>query len=525
MDELQKKPEGMQADPQMVATVTAAVLQTLQATGTISNGEQKSQGQPEVKTIDLIGLFFAILEKFWLVAICAIMGALVMGWMAGKGVTTYTATSKLYIVDTSSGSLNISNLQLGTVLTLDYQEVFKTWEVHEMVIDELDLPFTYESMQGMLTVTNPEDTRILYITVRYPDAKMAADIANAYAKAAKTFIINTMRGEEPSDFSIALEPSFGYQVSKSSRMVMGFMLGSVLAVGLITLFFVLDNRPRSPEQIQQYGGIPTLAVFPSMPKNKAAVRKEIPVAEASNDMPLLEILQFPDNDFVSREAMNTLCTNLSYCGPDVRKVLITSRYAGEGKSYVSMNLMRTLAKLGRRVVLVDTDLRASGIQSDYQLRYNTEKHYGLADYLSGQCSITEAFYQTNIPGAFMIPAGHEAPNPLQLLDTTSMKQLVEWLSAQFDVVLIDTPPVGVLSDAVATAKFCDGALLVVGYRKGSQNEIGEVVNHIKQTGCKMLGAVLNGVKFKNMSNKYYYYSSERYSGHYSKRYKYGKKSS
>ena len=198
MDEVQKQPEGQQPDPQMVATVTAAVLQTLQATGNMPNREeQQRQNQPEVKTIDLIGLFFAILEKFWLILICAIAGAMLMGWMASRTTTTYTATSKLYIVDTSSGSINIANLQLGTVLTLDYQEVFKTWEVHEMVIEELDLPYTYSQMQSMLTITNPEDTRILYITVAFPDAKMAADIANAYAKAAKTFIINTMRGEEP----------------------------------------------------------------------------------------------------------------------------------------------------------------------------------------------------------------------------------------------------------------------------------------------------------------------------------------
>ena len=193
MDELHKQPEGVQTDPQLVATVTAAVLQTLQTTGNLSQQERQARnGQPEVKTIDLIGLFFAIIEKFWLVLICAVVGAAGMGWMASNSVTTYSATAKLYIVDTSSGSINIANLQLGTVLTLDYQEVFKTWEVHEMVIDELDLPFTYERMQSMISVTNPEDTRILYITASYPDAKMAADIANAYAKAAKTFIINTM---------------------------------------------------------------------------------------------------------------------------------------------------------------------------------------------------------------------------------------------------------------------------------------------------------------------------------------------
>ena len=263
-----------------------------------------------MKTIDLIGLFFAILEKFWLVVICALVGALLMGWMAGRSGTTYTATAKLFIVDTSSGSINISNLQLGTVLTLDYQEVFKTWEVHEMVIEELDLPYSYAQMQSMLTVTKPQDTRVLYITVAFPDAKMAADIANAYAKAAKTFIINTMRGEEPSDFSIALEPSTGYRVSKASRMVMGFMLGSVLAVGLITLLFVLDNRPRSPEDIETYGGVPTLAVFPERPRKKIADRKldkDGPKAESA--MPMLEIVQFPECDFVSHEAVCVL--NLS----------------------------------------------------------------------------------------------------------------------------------------------------------------------------------------------------------------------
>lgn len=526
MDDIQnqaQQPGGGQPDPQLVSTVTAAVLQTLQATGNLPQDEAQSrQKQPEVKTIDLIGLFFAILEKFWLVVICAIVGAAFMGWRASNSMTTYTATSKLYIVDTSSGSINISNLQLGTVLTLDYQEVFKTWEVHEMVIEELGLPYNYGQMQSMLTVTNPEDTRILYITVRFPDAKMAADIANAYAKAAKTFIINTMRGEEPSDFSIALEPSTGYTVSKSRQMVLGFMLGSVLAVGLLTLLYVLDNRPRSPEAIETYGGIPTLAVFPARKKTPNKANGSVQPRTA-HEMPYLEILQFPESDFVSHEAMNTLCTNLSYCGAGVRKIMITSRYAGEGKSYVSMNLMRTLTKLGRRVVLLDTDLRASGIMADYRLRYSTEKHYGLSEYLSGHCELAEALYQTNVDGAYMIPAGHEAPNPLQLLDTDKMKQLIEGLGTQFDVVLLDTPPVGVLVDAVALGKFCDGALLVVGYRKGNQNEIAEAVKNIKQTGCRMLGAVLNGVKFKSLSNKHYYYSSERYSGHYSKRYKYGRK--
>lgn len=232
----------------------------------------------------------------------------------------------------------------------------------------------------------------------------------------------------------------------------------------------------------------------------------------------IEITRFPELDYVSAEGLNTLVTNLSYCGQDVRRIMVTSRYAGEGKSYVTMNLLRTFARMGRKVIVVDTDLRASGIQLDYHLRTNNGEIAGLSEYLSGKNEFDDVIYETNIPGSYIIPAGHEAPNPLQLLDTDRMKKLMEDILKTYDLVLVDTAPVGVLVDAVAIAKFCDGALLVVSYGQGKQKEISEAVEHIKQTGCKMLGAVLNEVKFKKLSNKHYYYSSRRYSGYYRKRY-------
>ena len=522
-DKQQKQTDAAQLNPELVNAVTLTVLQTLQATGHLPEGTQvPDRNQQETTTIDLIGLFFYILEKFWIVLMSAVLCAVLLGVVAGNNVTTYSATSKLYIVNPNSSGVNIADLQLGTVLTLDYQEVFKTWEVHEMVIEELGLHYSYEQMQSMLTITNPEDTRILYITVTSPDAKMAADLANAYAKAAKRFIINTMKGEEPSDFSIALEPSIGRTVSKGKNVIIGFMVGSVLAAGLLTLLFVLDDRPRSPEDIRRFGGIPTLAIFPANAEKyrvgESSNCKSKKNTEQEDGENFLEITNFPKLNFACHEAMNTLCTNLSYCGKNVRKIMITSRYAGEGKSYVSMNLLRTYSQLGRRTILIDTDLRASGIQSDYSLRYGTKNHYGLSEYLSGQCKLNEVIYRTNLPNTFMIPAGHQAPNPLQLLDTKTMEQLIETLAGNFDVVLVDTPPIGLLVDAVALAKYCDGALMVVGYRKGKRREIADAVDNIKQTGCKMLGAVLNGVKFNNISNKYYYYSSERYTMNYNKRY-------
>ena len=364
MDNMQNQapqPANPQADPQTIAAVTTAVLQTLQATGKLSSDAPPPRKTPENEaTIDLVALFFAVLEKFWLVVICALVGTVLMGWIASQSVITYTATAKLYIVNSDNG-INISNLQLGTALTMDYQEVFRTWEVHEMVIEELGLPYSYEQMQSMLSVGNPDDTRILYIKFSHTDPELAAQIANAYAKAAKKFIINTMRGEEPSDFSIALQPSVGYAISRTKYMAMGFLGGSALAIALLVVLFLLDKGPRSPEAIQTYGGIPTLAIFPHREKEKfrkpSAADKESFLSEGGGGgSPRLMISNFPAPDYASMEAMNTLCTNLSYCGSGIRKIMITSRYASEGKSYISMNLMRTLCSLGRRVVLVDADL-------------------------------------------------------------------------------------------------------------------------------------------------------------------------
>ena len=257
----------------------------------------------ESKTVDLMGMFFRILERFWIVLVSAVICGIIMGILAENSVTTYSATSKLYIVHKDSSDVNIADLQLGTALTLDYQEVFKTWEVHEMVIKELDLPYSYQQMQSMLTISNPEDTRILYITVTHSDAKMAAAIANSYAKAAKEFIIDTMEGVEPSNFSIALEPGVGYSASVGVSAVIGFVGGGVLAVAILALLFVLDARPRSPEAIQQYGGIPTLSVFPAN-NNKRHVERvtsekmETAAKKAERNGNYLKITNFQQLDYV-----------------------------------------------------------------------------------------------------------------------------------------------------------------------------------------------------------------------------------
>lgn len=235
-------------------------------------------------------------------------------------------------------------------------------------------------------------------------------------------------------------------------------------------------------------------------------------------MAYLEIGFLPKLEFSCNEALNTLATNLSYCGDDVKTILITSRYAYEGKSFMGMNLMRTLTTLGKRVVLVDADLRRSKIMSQHQIHFTSEQHFGLAHYLAGMCEMEDVVYQTNITGAYLVPIGREVSSSLQLLSSDRMLPLMQTLRENFDVVLIDAPPAGVIVDAVELAKYCDGALVVVSYNRGRRKDITEVVNAIRKTGCPVLGSVLNNVDFRSFTSRNHYYKSERYASYYKRGY-------
>ena len=233
----------------------------------------------------------------------------------------------------------------------------------------------------------------------------------------------------------------------------------------------------------------------------------------------LEISRFPELDYLCNEALNTLCTNLFYCGSQNKTILITSRYAMEGKSLVAMNLMRTLSSLQKRVVLLDTDLRRSDIVGRFRLKFPDGYSTGLAQYLAGMCDISDILYSTNLPNAHIIPIGREVAISLQLLNSPRMPALMQHLRENFDIVLVDTSPVGMIVDALDVAKHCDGAILVVSYKRGKRREIAEVTQMINRTGCKILGSVLNNVNLRSLSNRKYYYSSERYTAKYYNQYR------
>ena len=217
-----------------------------------------------------------------------------------------------------------------------------------------------------------------------------------------------------------------------------------------------------------------------------------------------EISHFPECSFPLQEGFNTLATNLTFTDKSIKRIMLTSSYASEGKTLISMNLMRTLSGLGYNVVLVDADIRRSQIRSQYKLNFNAVKEKGLAHYLAGMCEISDILYETNIPQAYMVPIGREVKNSLQLLSSPRLDALLRNLAQRFDYVLVDAPPVGAIIDAAQIAKSCDGTLVVVQYNAVSRKSLKNVCLQMKKTGCPVLGIVLNSVDTKGIGSKYYY---------------------
>lgn len=210
-----------------------------------------------------------------------------------------------------------------------------------------------------------------------------------------------------------------------------------------------------------------------------------------------------EKDFFVQEAYKVLRTNLQFCGADVRAIQITSCNENEGKTIVSLSVAKSLAELGKRVLVIDADMRKSVIAGR-----NTDAKdvVGLSQILTGQKTVPECIYHTQYETLDLIFAGKYPPNPVELLNSKAFSALIEESKKQYDYVIIDTPPLGRVIDAAVIAPQCDGTALIIGEGNVRLRAAQEVVNQLKMSGGKILGVIRNDVgKKRTSSSKTYSY--------------------
>lgn len=200
-----------------------------------------------------------------------------------------------------------------------------------------------------------------------------------------------------------------------------------------------------------------------------------------------------------QETMKTLRTNVQFSGKNNRVILVTSSFSGEGKSSISFSLASELGKTGKKVLLVDADIRNSVYKSRYGIR---EETLGLSQYLSGQVEhIDEVVCKTNYENLYMILSGPFAPNPTEMLGDEQFGQMLKAARQVFEYVIVDTPPLGSVVDAAVIGQYCDSAILVIQSDATSFRVCQRVKTQLEKSGCKILGVVLNKVDVR--SKRYY----------------------
>lgn len=231
--------------------------------------------EPEEMEIDLVELMYRLLEKAKYIILAAIVGAIIAGVITFQFMTpTYTATSKLYVLNSKDSALSLSDLQIGTQLASDYIEVFSNWHVHEMVNQRMGTDYTYSQLNNMVSVSNPSGTRILYIKVNAGSPEAAKTMADTYAAVAQEFIAAKMETEMPNVFEEALQPSAPSSPNKTRNVILGFMLGAVLACGIIVVQFITDDRIRTSESLEKHLGMATLGMMPTTKGNEVSKGKK-----------------------------------------------------------------------------------------------------------------------------------------------------------------------------------------------------------------------------------------------------------
>ena len=484
--------------------------------------EDRMMNRDDELEIDLQQLFGALMNKAWLIGLIAVICAVATFLGTLFFITPqYTSAAMFYVNNNSmslgdvASSITSSDISASRGLVKSYIVILNTRETLNDVIDYAEIDRTYGEIKGMISAEAVDATEIFRVTVTSPDSKEAETIANAIAYILPKRITSIIDGTSAKVVEAAVQSARPSSPSYAKNTIIGLLLGMVLSGGFVVLKTLMDTTIRREEDIIQSCKYPILAAVPDMEapgkghSNYSYDRDKRHAALQAGKKPSLI---GKDMNFAAAEAYKLLRTKLQFAfadESDSHVIGISSSFSGEGKSLSAVNLAYSLSQLGKRVVLIDCDMRRPTLAEKLKI----QKKPGLSNFLTSQCRLEELIQYCNIRGdetAFrVIAAGQNPPNPIELLSSERMTKFLMGLRKICDYVILDLPPVGEVSDALAVASNTDGILLVVRQDQCEKRVLADTVRQFEFVDAKILGVVYNcaeegGGKYgKGYYKKYY----------------------
>lgn len=302
----------------------------------------------------------------------------------------------------------------------------------------------------------------------------------------------------------AKEPKYPVKPKKKLNLILATLVGLGLGIGIAFVLEYMDNSVRTIEDVEDLG----LTIMGSVPVIKPEQSNgflkwgDNTKDEETQQIEARLVTHYRPKSPLS-EAYRTLRTNIQFSKADepVKTILVTSAAPKEGKSTTVANLAITIAQMGLKTLLIDTDLRRPVLHK----LFNVDRRTGIANVLVGNCSLDDAIQDSTVENLSIISCGTLPPNPSELLSSNRMDEMLKELKSRFNTILFDSPPVIAVTDAAVMAPHVDGVLMVVN-SGGTQREAllraSELLKHVR---ARVLGVLLNNIQIRNVYGSYYYY--------------------
>lgn len=333
----------------------------------------------------------------------------------------------------------------------------------------------------------------------------------------RTSMSARMFGQSESNVRVveqALVPARSFRPSLRLDLTAGLGGGLVIGIGLVLLLHLLDRTVKTPEELEKILQLPLLGVIPDIgEKSKGyglsgyyGYRRQASAAP-SEPVRHIELLPARHPRQAVSEAYRSLRTALLLSSAEQLQVItITSAESGEGKTATAANLGAVLAQLGKRVLVIDADMRKPRMFKVFEV----SNRAGLVNFLAGEASPESLVLPTGIDNLFLCPAGPHPPNPSELLASDRMHEFLRLARESYDFVILDTPPVLAVTDAVLLGAMCDGTVLCFRSHSVLREDVRNCRRRLQMSDVRVLGAVLNRYspsRSGGYGGKYYYYES------------------
>jgi len=445
-----------------------------------------------------------VLRKNWLVIVAlTFLGLAVVTGYTLTRTSVYESTSTVFVSTQTGGT--VAELQQGSSFAQarvnTYVGLASTPVVLDPVIAQLGLSTTPELLAGSVKASASLNSTLINITVSSPDPDLAAEIANTVAQSLSTAVPQLEPGALDGTSPIRLSRVRDAQPADSPsspnvplNLALGTLLGLAAGITSAIVRNRLDNRVRTPRDAEQVTAAPAIGA--------------IAYDQRAKDRPLIV---HADPLSPRAESFRALRTNLQFLDVGGRSsFVVTSSVPSEGKSTTTINLAIALADAGKRVALLDTDLRKPKV-AEY---LGIEGGVGLTDVLIGRADVNEVMLPWGGRSLYVLAAGKIPPNPSELLGSQQMGVLLEMLEKEFDVVLCDAPPLLPVTDAAILARATSGALMVIAAGRTTRHQLALATDALTTVGVKIAGFVMSMVPTRGPDSYYsaYGYGYSGYGG-------------